>query len=849
MFLDTAPPVPRADIPGGVAALFEAEPDHASHSPRRVVAVLTTQDAAREARLLAPALRACRALGDELAVFLLPTGGESSFEDARERVRPMLDFECIEPVPPPRPPVARGPAQGEMRHAYRLYEFLKARSPDVVISTQAFGAPCFAIQARETGVCFRCTRFVIVAVPFEMQRRLNERLVTSRPYALIRFHLERAVAEGADLCTAPSHRFVENAIRTGAAAPASRFAVLPEVEVAGARDPAPERPAGFIIPDVPPLERNVVLFAAVAKRRPDALRNAEGRIRLWVDAAGRHREIAALCRERFAGTEVAWTVVGRGEHTDAGDALLFAPYCDDFFALGDALAPVVRGAPVLIGTGAAVGEPFEATGLAVAPFPDAVAEAITGATEGRRALRIAARPADLERSWIRFLGNLAPPERAEVPGAPRVSVCLMHFNRPKLVEAALSSALGQTYEHTEVLIFDDGSDAPGAIEALAALAETHRVRLVRQDNRYRAAAGNGAARAAGGEYVYFLDDDNVLKPHAIETLVHAARTSGADFVGSFSDIFTGDGAPDPGTVAVRRILQTGGDTGFSLFNNAILDGNALCRRDAFLELGGNTEDYGIGKEDQEFFARAIRSGRNVAIVPEALFWARHGQRGIKSMHVSRNAGHFRVLEAYWPVVDPEYRGLLLLLQGMFIERFEAPASKPEPMPGRREASVPALGVEPPRFGVDRLKRGRAVTALSACARWSVQRVRDALLSVPDAAVGRRGRRVIGAVESRPWPEVRGWALDPGDPGRSRRVAIHVDGRLCKVVGAEERRADVARWQGTEGRHGFRWRIPEGVAVKDGTRIEVFDADTGRRLRGSPLRIEGGRAVASTRYRT
>ena len=136
-----------------------------------------------------------------------------------------------------------------------------------------------------------------------------------------------------------------------------------------------------------------------------------------------------------------------------------------------------------------------------------------------------------------------------------------------------------------------------------------------------------------------------------------------------------------------------------------------------------------------------------------------------------------------------------------------------------------------------------------CALYSLHDARSGEVLAALAAVGRRGRRVIGAVESRPWPEVRGWALDPGDPGRSRRVALHVDGRLCKVVGAEERRADVARWQGTEGRHGFRWRIPEGVAVKDGTRIEVFDADTGRRLRGSPLRIEGGRAVASTRYRT
>ena len=134
-----------------------------------------------------------------------------------------------------------------------------------------------------------------------------------------------------------------------------------------------------------------------------------------------------------------------------------------------------------------------------------------------------------------------------------------------------------------------------------------------------------------------------------------------------------------------------------------------------------------------------------------------------------------------------------------------------------------------------------------CALYSLHDARSGEVLAALAAVAwRQARRVVGTVESRPRPEVRGWALDPGNPGRSRRVAIHVDGHLRKVVTAAERRADIARWQGTEGRHGFLWRIPEGGAVKDGMRIEVFDADTGRRLRGSPLRIEGGRAINSTR---
>ena len=138
--------------------------------------------------------------------------------------------------------------------------------------------------------------------------------------------------------------------------------------------------------------------------------------------------------------------------------------------------------------------------------------------------------------------------------------------------------------------------------------------------------------------------------------------------------------------------------------------------------------------------------------------------------------------------------------------------------------------------------------------------REALYSLHDAYSGEvlaalaapaflRARRIVGAVENCRSPEIRGWLLDQGDSERSRRAAVHVDGRLRKIMDADNRRADIARWKGTDGQHGFRWRLPEELAGKDGTRIDVFDADTGRPLRGSPVRIEGGRVVVSGRRRT
>ena len=97
-------------------------------------------------------------------------------------------------------------------------------------------------------------------------------------------------------------------------------------------------------------------------------------------------------------------------------------------------------------------------------------------------------------------------------------------------------------------------------------------------------------------------------------------------------------------------------------------------------------------------------------------------------------------------------------------------------------------------------------------------------------------------------QVRGWLLDPADPERTRSVAIHLEGGVREVIVAESRRDDIARWKGTDGYHGFLWQIPEDVAARDGARLDVIDAATGLALPGSPVRIEGGRVVASERGR-
>ncbi len=94
-----------------------------------------------------------------------------------------------------------------------------------------------------------------------------------------------------------------------------------------------------------------------------------------------------------------------------------------------------------------------------------------------------------------------------------VSVIIPTYNYGRFLRDAIDSALAQTYRPIEVIVVDDGStdDTP---QVLATYGE--RIRVIRQDNRGVGAARNSGAAAARGEYLAFLDSDDILKPQSLE---------------------------------------------------------------------------------------------------------------------------------------------------------------------------------------------------------------------------------------------------------------------------------------------------------------------------------------------
>jgi glycosyltransferase involved in cell wall biosynthesis len=114
--------------------------------------------------------------------------------------------------------------------------------------------------------------------------------------------------------------------------------------------------------------------------------------------------------------------------------------------------------------------------------------------------------------------------------APEVTAVITTHSRPLLVREAVASVRAETYPDAEIVVVDDGGgihfDPP--------------VRVVRGGDLGVAGARNLGLSAARGEYVIFLDDDDVAFPNRIASLLNAAREHDASLCFGMTRRIVGD---------------------------------------------------------------------------------------------------------------------------------------------------------------------------------------------------------------------------------------------------------------------------------------------------------------------
>jgi glycosyltransferase involved in cell wall biosynthesis len=227
---------------------------------------------------------------------------------------------------------------------------------------------------------------------------------------------------------------------------------------------------------------------------------------------------------------------------------------------------------------------------------------------------------------------------------PEISVVIPTHNRWPLLRRTLAGALAQEDVDHEVIVVDDGS-SDGTHDRLGRIGDP-RLRTVRHETPRRVAgARNSGIKIAAGEWIAFLDDDDLWAPRKLRTLLDAPGAadaavaySGMVAIDPALTVIGAQAAPDPagiGEEILRRQAIPGGCA------------NLITRTELAREVGGFDSELRVA-EDWDMWIRLLLAGEGrAAASPEFLYG--YYQHGVSSVLLNKD-----VIEADYARIEAKY---------------------------------------------------------------------------------------------------------------------------------------------------------------------------------------------------
>lgn len=222
--------------------------------------------------------------------------------------------------------------------------------------------------------------------------------------------------------------------------------------------------------------------------------------------------------------------------------------------------------------------------------------------------------------------------------APLVSIVIPCFNAARWIEETIRSALAQTWPRCEIVVIDDGStdDSLARAQAFA----SRGVRVVSQPNRGASSARNHGLRLAAGEFIQFLDADDLLAPDKIALqLERAAREPAGTVFTARWGRFTTD--PAQSTFADANPLFADLLPGDYLVRYAshdcMMHPAAWLAPRPLIDRAGPWDEQLSLNDDGEFFARLAAASDRIAYCPTAVSFYR--SRIVGSLSAQRSRRH------------------------------------------------------------------------------------------------------------------------------------------------------------------------------------------------------------------
>jgi CDP-glycerol glycerophosphotransferase len=210
----------------------------------------------------------------------------------------------------------------------------------------------------------------------------------------------------------------------------------------------------------------------------------------------------------------------------------------------------------------------------------------------------------------------------------RISVVVPVYNVEEYLRECLGSVAGQSFSDLEVVMVDDGSTDGSVAICEEFAARDERFKLVRQPNGGLGNARNTGARAATGEFLNFLDSDDMLPKHALRTLVRSLDKTGSDFATGNVHRFNRGGVT-PAPFVARAFGKTRPQTHITKFRGLLVDRiapNKLFRR-SFWDQHGFAFPEGVTHEDIPVILPAHFLAKSVDVIADPVYLYRLRETG------------------------------------------------------------------------------------------------------------------------------------------------------------------------------------------------------------------------------
>ncbi|EMF7616453.1 glycosyltransferase family 2 protein [Providencia stuartii] len=200
-----------------------------------------------------------------------------------------------------------------------------------------------------------------------------------------------------------------------------------------------------------------------------------------------------------------------------------------------------------------------------------------------------------------------------------VSVIVPTYGRPEFLELAIKSILKQTYQNIEIIIIDDNKDYNVHVETLNLVnklkslnSKFEIIYFFDGNNRGGALARNKGIELSRGEYITFLDDDDIYLSDKVEKQVYHIIHNELD-VSVCDMLFNKKGKFLDVSNCYARVNN---------FNDFILNGNAytpmiMCKKIALLDVKGFTDSPRY--QDHILMIKLFEKGKKISHLKEKLF--------------------------------------------------------------------------------------------------------------------------------------------------------------------------------------------------------------------------------------